>query len=60
MFHHRTKSLTYVEITLIVSRETCKEVLTQLVPTSNERSSSGEMKFDLKRVGIYGEKNFDT
>ena len=29
--------------------------LTQLVSTSNKRSSSGEMKKDLKRVGIYGE-----
>ena len=28
--------------------------LTQLVSTSNKRSSSGEMKKDLKRVGIYG------
>ena len=44
----------YVEITLIVSIETCKEV-TQLVSTSNKRSSSGEMKVDLKRVGIYRE-----
>ena len=34
--------------------ETCKEV-TQLVSTSNKRSSSGEMKIDLKRVGIYRE-----
>ena len=25
-----------------------------------KRSSTGEMKFDLKRVGIYGEENFDT
>ena len=31
--------------------------LTQLVSASNERSSSGEMKFDLKRVGIYREKD---
>ena len=44
----------YVEITLIVSIETCKEV-TQLVSASNKRSSSGEMKIDLKRVGIYRE-----
>ena len=29
--------------------------LTQLVSTSSERSSSGEMKFDLKRVGTYVE-----
>ena len=28
--------------------------------TSNKRSSSGEMKIDLKRVGIYTEHNFDT
>ena len=41
----------YIEITLIISIKTCKEV-TQLVSTSNKRSSSGEMKIDLKRVGI--------
>ena len=29
--------------------------LTQLVSISNKRPSSGEMKKDLKRVGIYGE-----
>ena len=29
----------------------------QLVSTSNKRSSSGEMKIDLKRVGIYGAKD---
>ena len=45
-------SIRYVEITLIVSIKTCKEV-TQLVSTSDKRSSSGEMKIDLKRVGIY-------
>ena len=45
----------YVENALIVSSETCKEVLTQLVSTSNKRPSSGEMKIDLKRVGIYTE-----
>ena len=44
----------YVEITLIVSIKTCKEV-TQLVSASNKKSSSGEMKIDLKRVGIYRE-----
>ena len=44
----------YVEITLIISIETYKEV-TQLVSTSNKRPSSGEMKIDLKRVGIYRE-----
>ena len=42
----------YVEITLIVSIDTCKEV-TQLVSTSNKRSSSGEVKIDLKKVGLY-------
>ena len=31
--------------------------LTQLVSTSNKRSSSGEMKKDQKRVGIYGEED---
>ena len=45
---------------VIVSSETCKEVLTQLVSTSNKRSSSGEMKIDLKRVGIYTKHDFDT
>ena len=44
----------YVEITLIVSIKTCKEV-TQLVSTLDKRSSSGEMKIDLKRVDIYRE-----
>ena len=34
--------------------------LTQLVSTSNKRSSSGEMKKDLKRVGIYGGTGLDT
>ena len=42
----------YVEISLIISIKTYKEV-TQLVSTSNKRSSLGEMKIDLKRVGIY-------
>ena len=46
--------LDMLKITLIVSNETCKEV-TQLVSTSDKRSSSGEMKIDLKRVGIYRE-----
>ena len=45
-----------VESALIVSSETCKEVLTQLVSTSNKRPSSGEMKIDLKRV-FYHNKN---
>ena len=49
----------YVEIALIFSIETCKEV-TQLVSTSNKRSSSGEMKIDLKRVGIYRGDGLDT
>ena len=44
----------YDEITLIISIETCKEV-TQLVSTSNKRFSSGKMKIDVKRVGIYRE-----
>ena len=34
--------------------------LTQLVSTSNKRSSSGEMKKDQKRVIFIGGKNFDT
>ena len=33
---------------------------TQLVSTSNKRSSSGEMKKDQKRVGIYRENGLDT
>ena len=33
---------------------------TQLVSTSNKRSSSGEMKIDLKRVGIYRGDGLDT
>ena len=40
-----------LKITLIISIETYKEV----VSTSDKRSSSGEMKIDLKRVDIYGE-----
>ena len=44
----------YVEITLIISIKTCKEV-TQLVSTSNNSSLSGEMEIDLKRGGIYRE-----
>ena len=47
----------YVENALIISSETYKEVLTQLVSTSNKRPSSGEMKNDLKRVGIYTEND---
>ena len=50
----------YVSFSLIVSIETCKEVLTQLVSTSNKRSSSGEMKKDQKRVGIYRGNGLDT
>ena len=42
----------YIKITLIISIETYKEV-TQLVSTSNKRSLSGEMKIDLKRIGLY-------
>ena len=49
----------YVEITLIVSIKTCKE-LTPLVSTSNKRSSSGEMRIDLKRVGLYRGDGLDT
>ena len=49
----------YVEITLIISIKTCKEV-TQLVSTSNKRSSSGEMKIDQKRVGLYRGDGLDT
>ena len=49
----------YIEITLIISIETCKEV-TQLVSTSNKRSSSGEMKIGLKRVGLYRGDGLDT
>ena len=48
--------ISYVEITLIVNIESYKEV-TQLVSTSDKRPSSGEMKIDLKRVGIYREMN---
>ena len=32
----------------------------QLVSTSNKRSSSGDMKIDRKRVGIYREEGLDT
>ena len=42
-------------IFLSISIETSKEVWTQLVSTSNKRSSSGEMKKDQKRVVIYRE-----
>ena len=49
----------YVEITLIISIETCKEV-TQLVSTSNKRSLSGEMKIDLNKVGLYRGGGLDT
>ena len=49
----------YIEITLIVSIETCKEV-TQLVSTPNKRSPSREMKIDLKRVGLYRRDGLDT
>ena len=49
----------FVEITLIISIKTCKEV-TQLVSTSNKRSSSGEMKINLKRVGLYRRDGLDT
>ena len=49
----------YVEIPLIISIKTCKEG-TQLVSTSNKRSSSGEMKIDLKRVSIYRGNGLDT
>ena len=51
--------LRYVELALIISIETSKK-LTQLVSTSNKRSSSGEMKIDLKRVGIYRGEGLDT
>ena len=34
--------------------------LTQLVSTSNKRSSSGEMKKDQKRIGIYRGNGLDT
>ena len=44
----------WLKMTLIISIKTCKEV-TQLVSTSYKRSSSEEMKIDLKRVGIYRE-----
>ena len=54
-FVTKLRIVRYVENALIVSSETCKEVLTQLVSTSNKRPSSGEMKIDLKRVGIYTE-----
>ena len=33
---------------------------THLVSTSNKRSSSGEMKIDLKRAGIYSGEGLDT
>ena len=49
----------YVELALIISIETSKK-LTQLVSTSNKRSSSGEMKIDLKRVGLYSGEGLDT
>ena len=49
----------YIELALIISIETSKK-LTQLVSTSNKRSSSGEMKIDLKRVGIYRGEGLDT
>ena len=52
-------SIRYIEITLIVSIKTCKEV-TQLVSTPNKRSSSGEMKIDLKGVGLYRGDGLDT
>ena len=34
--------------------------ITQLVSTSNKKSSSGEMKKDQKRVGIYRGNGLDT
>ena len=49
----------YIEITLIISIKTCKEVI-QLVSTSNKRSSSGEIKIDLKRLGLYRRDGLDT
>ena len=49
----------YIEITLIISIKTCKEI-TQLASTSNKRSSSGEMKIYLKRVGLYKGDGLDT
>ena len=49
----------YVRIAMIISIETYKEV-TQLVSTSNKRSSSVEMKIDLKGVGLYSGEGLDT
>ena len=49
----------YVELALIISNKTSKK-LTQLVSSSNKRSSSGEMKIDLKRVGICRGEGLDT
>ena len=43
-----------LKITLIISIKLAKK-FTQLVSNSDMRSSSGEMKIDLKRVGIYRE-----
>ena len=41
-----------LKITLIISSKTYKEV-NSTSSISNKRSSSGEMKVDLKRLGIY-------
>ena len=45
------------QILLWLSALKLAKKLTQLVSTSNKRSSSGEMKKDQKRVGIYREKD---
>ena len=50
----------YIGFSLIVSIGNLQRSLTQLVSTSNKRSSSGEMKKDPKRVGIYRGSGLDT
>ena len=55
-FLSNTKIFRYIKITLIINIETYKEI-TQLVSTSNKRSSSGKMKIDLKRVGLHRERD---
>ena len=46
--------LSYLKIALTISIETYNK-FSQLVSTSNKRPSTGEMKNDQKRVGLYGE-----
>ena len=60
IWHVLFRYVRYVSFSLDHQHLNLQRSLTQLVSTSNKRSSSGEMKKDQKRVGIYRGNGLDT